>query len=221
MDISTISGALSGQSSRAGTSLTSNFDTFLTLLTAQLQNQNPLEPTDTAEFTRQLVQYSGVEQQINTNQNLELLIAMQHQSSAGMAVSYIGKDVIGPGNAARLSNGEAVWNYGVSAGTSEVSIVVRDASGRSVFAARGEATPGINGFRWDGRDSYGNPMAEGTYTIAVSGRKADGTAITVTPMIRGRVNAVDFIGNDPVLNVNGVTLPMSKVTSVSEPARTI
>lgn len=221
MDIAALSNAASSQTTRAGSSLTANFDTFLTLLTAQLQNQDPLEPTDTAEFTRQLVQYSGVEQQINTNKNLETLIAMQQQSAAGLAVSYVGKDVIGPGNTARLSDGAATWHYGVPSGASEVAILVRDANGRVVYAAEGAATPGINGFQWDGNDSRGNPMPDGIYSISVSGRAADGSAVTITPMIRGRVSAVDFVGTEPLLNVNGIGLPMSKVTSVIDPAATI
>ena len=74
-------------------SLASNFDTFLTLLTTQLQHQDPLSPMDSTEFTQQLVQFSSVEQQISANKNLESLIALTKSRSSADAVSYLGKSL--------------------------------------------------------------------------------------------------------------------------------
>src|SRR5215469_6276624 len=73
--------------------LSANFDTFLTLLTTQLQNQDPLQPMDSNQFTQQLVQFSQVEQQINSNQNLETLISATKNQTSQSAVSYLGKSL--------------------------------------------------------------------------------------------------------------------------------
>jgi hypothetical protein len=83
---STTSAAANAQKSLSG-----NFETFLTLLTTQLKNQDPLSPMDSNQFTQQLVQFSQVEQQINSNKNLESLIALTKSQSATSAVSYLGK----------------------------------------------------------------------------------------------------------------------------------
>src|SRR6266446_9553353 len=81
-------------SSAAATSqqqLSTNFDSFLTLLTTQLQNQDPLQPMDSNQFTQQLVEFSQVEQQINSNKNLESLISLTKNQASVSAVSYLGK----------------------------------------------------------------------------------------------------------------------------------
>src|ERR1044071_1210572 len=86
--------AASQAASQAGSAqktLASNFDTFLSLLTTQLKNQDPMSPMDSNQFTQQLVQFSQVEQQINSNKNLESLIALTKSQTTTAAVSYLGK----------------------------------------------------------------------------------------------------------------------------------
>src|SRR5215470_14788285 len=90
---STASQASTGQAADAQKTLSSNFDTFLTLLTTQLQNQDPLQPMDSNQFTQQLVEFSQVEQQINSNKNLESLISLTKYQTNQSAVSYLGKDL--------------------------------------------------------------------------------------------------------------------------------
>src|ERR1700744_3656694 len=86
-------GASSSTQSAAQSQLSGNFDTFLTLLTTQLQNQDPLSPMDSTQFTQQLVEYSQVEQQINTNTNLTSLISLQQAGAGAASVGYLGKNV--------------------------------------------------------------------------------------------------------------------------------
>src|SRR6201981_1569760 len=95
------------QAAGASKTLSSNFDTFLTLLTTQLQNQDPLSPMDSNQFTQQLVQFSQVEQQINTNDNLKSLITQGANQTGAYAVSYLGKAVTIAGGNAPLANGQA------------------------------------------------------------------------------------------------------------------
>ena len=78
-------------SSTAATGIADNFQTFLTLLTTQLQNQNPLDPLDTNQFTQQLVQFAGVEQQLKTNDSLSQLVTLQQTTQATQALGFVGK----------------------------------------------------------------------------------------------------------------------------------
>lgn len=78
---------------RQGLKLAEDFDQFLNLLTTQLQNQDPLNPMDSNEFTNQIVQFSQVEQAINTNQKLDSLVSLQLASISGAALNYVGMDI--------------------------------------------------------------------------------------------------------------------------------
>ena len=98
---------LRAQSATASAALDTNFNTFLTLLTTQLRHQDPLNPLESNEFTQQLVQFSGVEQSIQTNRQLESLLAVASATSSSQAVSYIGKEVDAVSNVAELKDGEA------------------------------------------------------------------------------------------------------------------
>ena len=89
-------------SSTATTGIADNFQTFLTLLTTQLQNQNPLDPLDTNQFTQQLVQFAGVEQQLKSNDQLKALVAMQKSAAATEALVYVGNTVAVDGATATL-----------------------------------------------------------------------------------------------------------------------
>ncbi|MEO0962032.1 MAG: flagellar hook capping FlgD N-terminal domain-containing protein, partial [Pseudomonadota bacterium] len=113
MSIEAIAAAQSSQGAAASASskLNTDFDTFLTLLTTQLKNQDPLEPLDSSEFTNQLVQFSSVEQNIATNQNLEQLLNLTFANFATDAVGYIGKEVVAESPTAILTNGTANWDY--------------------------------------------------------------------------------------------------------------
>src|ERR1700745_1003382 len=88
-----------------------NFNTFLTLLTTQLQNQNPLDPLDTNQFTQQLVQFASVEQQINMNTQLQTLVSLQQTAQNSQALGFVGKTVTVSGSTAPLINGQAQWTF--------------------------------------------------------------------------------------------------------------
>src|SRR6478752_2194235 len=87
-----------------------NFDQFLTLLTTQLKNQNPLEPLDTNQFTQQLVQFASVEQQIKSNTTLASLLQATKASTATNALGFVGTEIRADGATTKLSNGKAQWN---------------------------------------------------------------------------------------------------------------
>src|ERR1700749_4009105 len=101
----------SGNTPNAMAQLSNNFDPFLQLLTTQLKNQDPTSPMDSNQFTQQLVEFSQVEQQINTNDNLKTLISQGQSAGSAMATNYLGKKVTITTGQAPLVSGSATWNY--------------------------------------------------------------------------------------------------------------
>src|SRR6195256_985265 len=91
--------------------LAGNFNTFLTLLTSQLKNQDPLSPMDTTQFTQQLVQFSAVEQQINGNKKLDQLIGLQSTANAYGAVGFVGTQVAADSDQLSLQNKKSKFDY--------------------------------------------------------------------------------------------------------------
>ena len=217
MDIASVTAQATSSTARASEQLTENFDTFLTLLTAQLQNQDPLEPLDTNEFTGQLVQYTEVEQSIQTNDHLEALLNQSAVSSASYAVSYVGREIEAEGNTAALVNGEAQWSYSLAANAQNTSLTVADANGRLVYAAQGATGVGDHTFTWDGRDANGVPLADGQYTLTVSAKTAEGNAVSTSTRIEGRVTGVDLSGTEVLLEVDGTQVPVASVLKVRDP----
>src|SRR5436189_5083304 len=93
--------------------LAGNFQTFLTLLTTQLKNQNPLDPLDTNQFTQQLVQFAQVEQQMKQNDQLATLISIEKSAQATTALAFVGSTVAVDGQTATMTNGKATWTFTV------------------------------------------------------------------------------------------------------------
>ena len=120
--------------STAGSTLAGNFQTFLTLLTTQLQNQNPLDPLDTNQFTQQLVQFAGVEQQLKTNDQLTTLVSLQQTAQSTQALGFVGKTAVVDGSTTNLVNSAANWNLSVPT-NSNVAITIANSTGQNVSAA--------------------------------------------------------------------------------------
>ena len=213
MDISPAAGTSAtpiAQSATAQTQLSSNFDTFLTLLTTQLKNQDPLSPMDSNQFTQQLVQFSEVEQQINSNKNLESLIALTKARGSSDAVSYLGKSLTLTDGTGALMNGQAKWAYSIDNDAATSILTVSDAKGHVVYAAPAETAAGMHSFTWDGKDSGGNPLPSGSYTLKVTARAGDGTAINTRVASQGTITEVDLTGSEPMLMIGPMGIPLSK-----------
>jgi len=202
-------------SSAATKSLTENYNTFLTLLTTQLKNQDPLNPMDSSQFTSQLVQFSSVEQQIQQNKNLETLISAQTANTASSAVSYIGRTVAATSDQIGLVNGTSSINYALQNNVADNLITISDAKGKTIRTLKGETGQGAHTITWDGKDASGNTMADGVYKIAISAANTDKTAASATIGVSGVVSGVTLIDNKPMLAIGGVTVPMENVLSVS------
>ncbi len=186
-------------------SLADEFDEFLLLLTTQLQNQDPTEPLDTNQFTQQLVQFTGVEQSVETNKNLETLIALNSSQQTDSAVNYIGQFIETQGNSGFLDNGVASFSYDIPAGAQTASITVLDSVGRPVHTQTIEADEGEYTYGWDGVNSFdGTNSADGTYSFGLAIRDINGDVIEGNTFTSGVVTSVALDGEQPVLTLNGV-----------------
>lgn len=198
-----------GQTTDAGNAslaqLNDDYTNFLTLLTAQIQNQDPLEPVDGSQFVEQLAQLAQVEQAVQSNDRLETL---NDQVAALLNVGgtdLLGRDVQINSNKLLLDGGTNTTVYEVEPGADKVTARILDASGTLVrdlddlSAQSGDEIP----LDWDGLDNDGNPVADGVYTIAVSAFDKDGGAISTTTSRQAQVEDVRFSEGELLFGVSG------------------
>lgn len=206
--------ANSSSATRNGQKLADDFDSFLQLLTTQLRNQDPLEPMDASEFTNQLVQFSSVEQQIQTNSYMETLITSTQAQSVNAAVNYLGSNVRAAGVTTTLANGSASWDLVTSAGAPDSTITISDENGQEVYSTSHSVERGESTFTWDGKTSTGASAPDGIYSIRVVGNTADGQSVPVYTAVEGEVTGVDFTGSEPVLQLGNVRVTLASVMQI-------
>ncbi len=214
MEIPAITTAASAKSPDALSQLTGNLDSFLTLLTTQLKNQDPLDPLDTEKFTSQLVQFASVEQSIQTNKHLETLIGLQAAADREGALAMLGKTImIESGKAASLGAG-ASWSYELPTGAASVRLTMLNDKGQPVGQFAGDPQPGAHEFVWDGKLADGSVAPAGVYTLAVQAKDATGAAALFTLQSRTTVNSVLFDASGPQLETPIGPLALSDVKRV-------
>ena len=213
MAVSGIGGT--GTSALAGTrqGIADNFETFLSLLTTQLKHQNPLDPLDTNQFTQQLVQFTSVEQQLKTNEFLEAMMLANQNAGSSQAVGYIGKVITASGSKSELVDGQAQWRFATDKGA-QITATVRDMEGNVVFTQQGSVAQGESIFTWDGIGSTGTRQPDGSYSITIEGRDAEGKLVNVATEMTGEVTGVDLTGSEPVLIVGTARVNLSSVMSI-------
>jgi flagellar basal-body rod modification protein FlgD len=218
---STSSSSSSSTAAAAGTSasqqLAGNFDTFLQLLTTQLQNQDPLDPLDTDQFTQQLVEFASVEQQVDMNTNMQTLISMQQTTEATSALQLVGSTVTVSGSNANLSNATstpATWSL-TTTSPATANVTVTSSAGTTAYTGTLSLNAGTQTFTWNGQGNNGQTWPDGTYKLSVSATGANGQAVTVSTQTQGTVSGVNLNSNPPTLTVNGQAVQVSQVTSIT------
>ncbi|MFQ5773253.1 MAG: flagellar hook assembly protein FlgD [Kiloniellaceae bacterium] len=202
--------------SNAGQSLAGTFDTFLTLLTAQLQNQDPLDPLDSNQFTEQLVQFAGVEQSITTNKKLDQLVQLQTSNQLNGAVSYIGRTVEVVSDQLLLDDGAATISYGLDGNAAQTIVNIVDETGRMVRTVNGETAAGRHEFKWDGRGSNGAQLPDGVYNFTVTAVDSNDKTIDAVTASIGRVTGVEIVDGVVTLNIGALGVPFDSIFAVRE-----
>lgn len=198
--------------------LDDTYNNFLLLLTKQLQNQDPLNPMDTAQFTQQLVGFSQVEQQIASNKSLEKLIALQSATNAFGAVSFIGNEVQVDSNQISLKDGKASFQYEIDRTASQAMLTVVDSRGQVVLVQEANKAVGTYKVDWNGKDAFGNQLPDGAYRVAVSYGDEQGETYAAKITSFGVVDSTELTDGEVKLFVGSVGFPIDKVLKVTRPA---
>jgi flagellar basal-body rod modification protein FlgD len=206
-----------GTTSTAGSALAqlgANFNQFLQLLLTQVQNQDPTDPTNTDQFTTELVQFTGVQEQVNANTSLGQLINLQQSSQVLQSAGLVGKQATVTANQITLQKGTGEISFTGTAGQ-PVAISIVDASGNDVRDATVTATAGTNTWSWDGTDNNGNTMPDGAYGIAVE-TQAGTAAPTALPFsVIGTTTGVSTTGTTTLLDLGSLAVPLSALQGIN------
>ncbi|PCI99710.1 MAG: flagellar hook capping family protein [Alphaproteobacteria bacterium] len=217
----TISNALNFAENTANSSatLSQDFDDFLVLLTTQLQNQDPLDPADSSEFTSQLVQFAGVEQSINTNQKLDALVSLNIGSSFSSALNYVGKDISYISAEGHFNGTNPVKiAYAINGDSVDTTINVFDEDGTLIFSEG--VSGGATEFTWDGKDENGIVQPSGTYEIRVDALDGQNASLSVTTVVTGHVSGIETQNGTTFLLVGSRAVSLGNIINVVEPTTT-
>jgi flagellar basal-body rod modification protein FlgD len=207
------SSPVSSTNTSANSTLADNFQTFLTLLTTQLQNQNPLDPLDTNQFTQQLVQFAQVEQQLKSNNQLATLVSLQQTAQATQALNFVGSTAVVDGSTTALTNSSALWTLN-SPKPVNAHVIVTNSTGQTVFSSDYTVNAGNQVFQWNGKGNDGTQWPDGNYTISVNATDASGQPATVSTQIEGTVDSVDLTKTPPTLSIGGNNYTISQIKQV-------
>jgi len=190
---------------------------FLQLLLTQLQNQNPLDPMDTDEWTAQLTRYSQLEQQISTNEKLTVTNSLLADGATSSAFGFIGQDVEINSNVGVVQDGEASWTYEVQGQSDEVVITISNAEGDVVKTVDGSTVVGVHGFTLDAADIDELGLSAGQQLIMnVSAKlKEDSVKTEITSHLE--VDGVWSDQKESFLTAGEISFRMSDVLKVQKP----
>ena len=204
--------------------LSSDVNFFLKMLTTQLQNQDPTQPLDTNQFTQQIAQYSGVQQQVSTNSNLEKLLAAMNRSTSATAVGYINHEVETVGNTGEVIGGQGAFSYILPKAAATAEITITNSAGVVVYRGQGNKTAGRNIVLWDGVN-YATKQKEpdGVYKIAVTAKDSQDKAITAETRAVAIVSGVetDATGGTILTTHGNAQVKFEDVLAVREATRAV
>jgi flagellar basal-body rod modification protein FlgD len=199
--MTTVAGTTNTSSNTATTSSSKTSalgqDQFLTLLVAQLQNQDPLNPADATEFTSQLAQYSQLEQLFNLNDSMEQLATAQNNSERLSALTLIGQDVVVENSEFTLSKEPVEIGYKVDGTVTDVDLLIKNSDGKTVATlSASDLSEGNHFLTWDGKNSSGTALDPGTYSIQISAKNGTTASASVSPLVRSEVTGIDLSGSE-------------------------
>ena len=216
MNTAIVSSASTTSDTSTTASSTLDKDAFLQLLVAQLKNQDPTSAEDPTEMVSQMTSYAQLEQLQNMNTALETLQTQNTGLFQAEAVGLVGKTVRVSSASFPLEDGSAAIGVELEADAASVVLKISDASGKVVATLdEGSQKAGSLSFDWNGLDSSGNALADGTYTVAVAARDSSGSAVTASTSARVEVESVLFSGGTVLLLAGGTSYSLDAVYDVS------
>jgi len=190
-------------------------DDFLTLLVAQLEHQDPLEPQDNTEFIAQLAQFSALEAQTSTNDKLDALLSAQGSSEQTAAFALLGQEVIAASDSIYLQGDDVNLGFSLEQSASSAKITITDEDGNDVASFNvSDPVEGYNFVNWDGTDSSGDPLPKGVYSMEIKVTDENGQEVENQPLVKVRVNEVALDPSGSILVTDAGNLPMNGVSSV-------
>ena len=208
--------AAPSQSQTSQAVLGQDIQAFLTLLTTQLQNQDPLSPMDTNEYTNQLIGFSQVEQQILMNEKMEVMLEQDAGSLITQASEMVGRLVEVPGSIGELEEGRLIgFIYDMPQNSYSTQVNVYDSQNRLVFSAPGETNGGEHGFAWDGTDSAGGTQPPGLYRMQVIALDEFNEPITgIETSVISRVRGAQVDQGEIQLEIGNGLIPLDRVRTI-------
>lgn len=206
------SSSSSSSSSTTAAGLANNFQTFLTLLTTQLQNQNPLDPLDTNQFTAQLVQFAQVEQQLKMNDQMSSLVSLQKTAQSTQALSFVGQTIGVDGSTAAF-NGSATWNFNAPS-SATATITITNSAGQTAYSGSYAVSAGNASFVWDGKGADGTQWPAGDYKMTVTAKDSSGNDVAISTEVQGVVDSVDLTASPALLSMGGKNYTVDQIKRV-------
>lgn len=197
--------------------LSQDYTMFLKLLSTQMQNQDPLDPMDTSQYTQQLVQYSQVEQSIQQSGLLKDILGRLSSQDLAQASALIGHQIRYDGATAGLSaDTPAHWTWSAARTPAKLTATITDAAGRTIDTRT--LDPTATSLDWNGTLSGGGTAPAGVYSLALTATDSSGTAIAATVGGTGIVSSVSQQGGTLGLSVNGATIGLDTVRAITPAA---
>jgi len=195
-------------------------DTFLKLLTTQMQNQDPMSPMDNQQFIQQMTQFSSLEQLMGIQTSMDnVYMATASMNNASMA-NLLGTEVVGRGDVQNYAGeGDMAFNWHSDTAATDVTVSVMDELGKTVatFKVPGGCEAGEGRYTWDGRKGVvgGGTLPEGDYKFTVNGTDEGGDLVTMEEWVRGVVTEMDYSTSVPQPAINGVPIDLTSIVRLS------
>lgn len=209
------SGSSSTSNGTKSAGIADNFQSFLLLLTTQLQNQNPMDPLDTNQFTQQLVQFAQVEQQLKSNSQLEALVNIEKTAQSTQALVFVGQTVAVDGSTAHF-DGNATWNFSAPQNSS-ATITITNSAGQTAYTGSFAIGSGNSSFVWDGKGADGTKWPAGDYKMTVTAKDSNGKDIAISTEVQGTVDSVDLTASPALLSIGGKNYTLEQIKRVVRP----
>lgn len=207
------SGSTSSSSSTGTSTEVMGKQDFLTLLVAQLKNQDPLNPSDPTQFTAQLAQFSSLEQLTNLNTSMGDMVSATNNSTKISALGMIGKEVTFTGSSFKYDSAPVQLGYTLDGAASQVQLLIQDSTGQPVQTLNGtDLTKGNHTLVWNGLNQNGTAVPAGTYKVIIQAKGIDSTGVAASPFIKSEVTGVDLSGTGTaLLNTKAGDVDFSKI----------